>query len=223
MSKRETFYDKLFTKCSDIVAVNLPSDGLSLDAIIEDTKKIISEGSISDDIEGIKVYANKTIDWANERNLIEGGSPKDQFLKVVEEAGEIYMSFSTEEFMDGVGDTLVTLVILAKQLGYTVDELFNVDDFTTSLSKISIVRSVSPDALEHSILAMLAELSSDICRGRNDEITFKTIQNIIVEMIDTFDVNFVDCFSMAYNEIKDRKGRMIDGIFVKESDLPENQ
>lgn len=28
-----------------------------------------------------------------------------------------------------------------------------------------------------------------------------------------------DCLESAYNEIKDRKGRLIDGKFVKESDL----
>lgn len=27
------------------------------------------------------------------------------------------------------------------------------------------------------------------------------------------------CIECAYQEIKDRKGRMIDGVFVKESDL----
>ena len=35
--------------------------------------------------------------------------------------------------------------------------------------------------------------------------------------------NLNACFEAAYLEIKDRKGRMIDGIFVKEADLPENQ
>lgn len=27
------------------------------------------------------------------------------------------------------------------------------------------------------------------------------------------------CVQMAYNEIKDRKGKMIDGVFIKEADL----
>jgi hypothetical protein len=27
-----------------------------------------------------------------------------------------------------------------------------------------------------------------------------------------------DCLEIAYNDIKDRKGKMIDGIFVKEGD-----
>ena len=31
--------------------------------------------------------------------------------------------------------------------------------------------------------------------------------------------DFEECFELAYNEIKDRKGRWIDGTFVKEEDL----
>jgi len=29
------------------------------------------------------------------------------------------------------------------------------------------------------------------------------------------------CVAMAYDEIKDRKGKMVDGVFVKEEDLKE--
>lgn len=32
-------------------------------------------------------------------------------------------------------------------------------------------------------------------------------------------LDFNECLEYAYNEIKDRKGKMIDGIFVKEEDL----
>lgn len=31
--------------------------------------------------------------------------------------------------------------------------------------------------------------------------------------------NFQSCISVALNEIKDRKGKMVDGVFVKEEDL----
>lgn len=36
----------------------------------------------------------------------------------------------------------------------------------------------------------------------------------------TLGYGFADCFEVAYNEIKDRKGKWIDGTFVKEEDLP---
>ena len=34
-----------------------------------------------------------------------------------------------------------------------------------------------------------------------------------------FDLDIHDCVQAAWDEIKDRKGRMIDGVFVKEGDL----
>jgi len=33
----------------------------------------------------------------------------------------------------------------------------------------------------------------------------------------------VECLSMAYDKVSSRKGRMINGTFVKEENLPENQ
>ncbi len=35
-------------------------------------------------------------------------------------------------------------------------------------------------------------------------------------------VDFAECLKMSYNEIKDRKGKMIDGVFVKDEDLDKN-
>ncbi len=32
-----------------------------------------------------------------------------------------------------------------------------------------------------------------------------------------------ECIDVAYDEIKDRRGKMIDGVFVKESDLKEDE
>lgn len=34
--------------------------------------------------------------------------------------------------------------------------------------------------------------------------------------------SIAECFELAYNEIKNRKGKMIDGVFVKEEDLPDD-
>lgn len=34
---------------------------------------------------------------------------------------------------------------------------------------------------------------------------------------------FGDCLAIAWAEIKDRRGRMVDGIFVKAEDLEEEQ
>lgn len=43
----------------------------------------------------------------------------------------------------------------------------------------------------------------------------------MVALCATLDISIRDCIDMAYDEIKDRKGKLIDGVFVKEDDLIE--
>ena len=48
-----------------------------------------------------------------------------------------------------------------------------------------------------------------------------TIGDMIVVLINIAERNNItieDCLEQAWNDIKDRKGKMIDGIFVKEGD-----
>lgn len=36
---------------------------------------------------------------------------------------------------------------------------------------------------------------------------------------DSIDYTLTECFAEAYNEIKDRKGKMVDGVFVKDAEV----
>ena len=59
--------------------------------------------------------------------------------------------------------------------------------------------------------------------ARNDRHELKDgIGDVIVTLIILAQQNgmtLIECLEQAYNEIADRKGKMIDGVFVKESDL----
>ena len=89
--------------------------------------------------------------WSIDKGLDKGNSDR-QALKFYEEAGEIGAALSRnrmDDLKDGIGDTIVTLIILAQQHGMTIEE----------------------------------------------------------------------CLQYAYDEISQRKGRTINGTFIKESDL----
>lgn len=106
---------------------------------------------IKDDIQkraiGFDATIQNVIGWLGDRNLIEGSTPKDQYCKLIEEAGELSSSICKKRNpRDDIGDMLVVLICIATQHELTIQE----------------------------------------------------------------------CLDHAYNEIKDRKGRMVDGIFVKE-------
>lgn len=62
--------------------------------------------------------------WAKDKNL-DQAEPSKQFLKVAEEFGEIGAALARnneDDFKDAVGDTIVTLIILAQQNGTNVKE-----------------------------------------------------------------------------------------------------
>lgn len=97
------------------------------------------------------IYAGRIRQWASDRNLIEGSDVKSQFVKLMEEAGELASAIAKQrddEFADAVGDMFVVLTILSAQKGLDIEE----------------------------------------------------------------------CIAGAWLEIKDRKGRMVDGVFVKDAD-----
>jgi NTP pyrophosphatase (non-canonical NTP hydrolase) len=88
--------------------------------------------------------------WADDKGILSPDNASKQMMKVIEELGEtagaIAKNKKTEEIQDGIGDTFVTLIILAYQLGLEPSE----------------------------------------------------------------------CLERAWNEIKDRKGKTQNGIFVKD-------
>ena len=95
-------------------------------------------------------YADLIRQWAQDRNLIEGSDLKSQFVKLIEEAGELANAIGKKndiEFADAIGDMFVVLTILAAQNRMHIE----------------------------------------------------------------------DCIDGAWQEIKDRKGKMLDGIFVKDA------
>jgi NTP pyrophosphatase (non-canonical NTP hydrolase) len=72
---------------------------------------------------------NKTFDelienvkgWADDKGILKSENAPKQLMKVMEELGEtagaIAKNKATDEIQDGIGDTFVTLIILAYQLG----------------------------------------------------------------------------------------------------------
>lgn len=65
------------------------------------------------------------IGWANDRSLIKESNAPKQALKMVEEVGETcgaLIKKNETEIQDGIGDILVTVIILAEQLGYSPEK-----------------------------------------------------------------------------------------------------
>ena len=67
----------------------------------------------------------------------------------------------------------------------------------------------------------MGELANAINKGNKAD-AMDGIGDVVVTLICIsmqLDIDFNECLKMAYDEIKDRKGKMVNGMFVKEVDL----
>ena len=158
--------------------------------------------------------------WAEARNLIEGSTPKKQFIKLMEEFGELCSGVSKNKIdvvKDSIGDCFVVMVILARQ--------FNQNDLLDDMGYIYEHPNFNGDGkLERSLIDTADSFLSFFFESENRElfkakISFGFCILGLKEAADYFDLDFDECVKAAWDEIKDRKGRMIDGVFVKEGDL----
>lgn len=87
--------------------------------------------------------------WHRDRNLIDGSTDKDQYMKLIQEAGE---------------------------------------------------------------------LSDSLCKGKDIKDDIGDIMVVLINIMVRNNLTMQECLAVAYEDIKDRKGKMIDGVFVKEGD-----
>ena len=70
-------------------------------------------------------YFDMIRDWAEDKGIYESGDPKTQYIKLMEEAGEVGRAILKEdlpEVKDGIGDMVVVLTNLAELCGLTIEE-----------------------------------------------------------------------------------------------------
>lgn len=71
----------------------------------------------------------------------------------------------------------------------------------------------------------LGEEFGELCQGmakNNASQVYDSIGDMYVVLVILsmqLGVSVEECVSYAYDEIKDRKGKMVDGVFIKEADL----
>ena len=88
-----------------------------------DTNKVKDAELIHKLVSEIDMKSN-VLEWAKERDLLHNDNHTKQFMKLVEEVGELSNAILKDdkaEQIDALGDIQVVLIILAEQLGFDLD------------------------------------------------------------------------------------------------------
>ena len=73
------------------------------------------------------------------------------------------------------------------------------------------------------LIQEVGELSDNVCKGNDIKDDIGDIIVVLINIAERNNVTIAECLDQAYNDIKDRKGTMVDGIFIKETTMPEDQ
>ena len=67
------------------------------------------------------------------------------------------------------------------------------------------------------LMQELGELSDHACKGEDIRDDLGDMLVVMLNIMKRNNYSINECLQIAYDDIKDRKGKMVDGIFVKES------
>lgn len=160
----------------------------------------------------LNTYRERILGWAAERNLIEGSTPLKQLDKLFEELGEFaghVARGNKEALKDDLGDVFVVLTIVSGQVGQDMPEIAESDgEETVPWHLYAALGSLAAG------VGLLGEISEEV----QEDMYFNAF-NCWYYLVQDLGLTHEECLEQAWNDIKDRKGRMIDGVFVKEADL----
>lgn len=151
--------------------------------------------------------------WAEDRNIIKGSKPIDQAMKLFSEFGELADNIGKgRDCRDDVGDIFVVLTIMCKQMGHSINDHIGTygDSFYGTKKTVSDLASC---------LASIVEKRDELEIDNEDHIAPIDMATAHLDAI-ALDVGSTleECVQIAYDDIKDRKGLMHNGVFLKESD-----
>lgn len=154
--------------------------------------------------------------WAKERGL-DKVDARTQYTKLIEEQGELAKAIMQKNVegdsgvLDSIGDYQVTLII------YCLIRDIHIAFWKTVINP----KNFAVETIYMNLVSTSAKIIASYNKGlvtneiRNIENTFQLLSLVAGK----YDTTLEDTLELAYNEIKDRKGRLVNGVFIKEDDF----
>ena len=150
--------------------------------------------------------------WATDRNIIKGSKPIDQAMKLFSEFGELADNVGKgRDCRDDIGDVFVVLTIMCSQLGASISQpIF-------SSNKDILPKDITKNQVSK-LGQQLTDLGLSVRYKSMPAHIFSNAIGLLEIIAEHHNTSLEECVQIAYDDIKDRKGLMHGGLFIKESD-----
>ena len=161
--------------------------------------------------------------WAKERGIFDKSTPFDQLLKTHEEVGELIKACYDNDkpaIQDAIGDTMICLInycyFVFKNKDFTI-EIINARYMFDSFEGSSTINYLG--YIAKTLIGLFNEeflLQENNNCPRNVFFRLSHISQLLEKIAQDENTTLEECLNIAYNEIKNRTGKMINGKFVKD-------
>lgn len=158
--------------------------------------------------------------WAKDRGILEGDGHK-QGLYLISEFGELVDSClkdNRDGVLDAIGDMLVVMIIYSHQTQLYAPFSAWLNSESAGLMydlerTLYSLKSVVNGLVVHEKVNPLNE--NPLSRKERED-NLNIVICTLAKLATHYDSTLHECLILAYEEIKDRKGKTVDGVFVKE-------
>ncbi|WP_439236749.1 hypothetical protein [Lonepinella koalarum] len=161
--------------------------------------------------------------WVEESYLIYASNlhkPFNGLVKNIDELIKWHNCNDLEKIKNTIGHCFIYTLFMFEsvarggdRLRFYINEIFQYYELSQEKNSVEAVSS-------NFLLYQLGKVKTDFyIKDVYAAVKIGLIVQNLVHYSHNQGLDFKDCVQHAYNQIKDRKGKMIDGVFVKEEDL----
>ena len=162
--------------------------------------------------------------WAKERGIFDKSTPFHQLLKTHEEVGELIKACYDNDrsaIQDAIGDVIVTLINYC----YMVDG--DAVSFFSKYKKTTYDKYAKAIYTSLTINENLSGLMRSTCVyktkiSHSTRLCISLILDSLYTLAYLYNTTLEECLNIAYNEIKNRTGKIINSKFVKDEKQKSN-
>lgn len=176
-------------------------------------------------VASVRAYAHLFSRWAADKHFRDHGTLSGQLKKLAEELDELKASLEDgSDPSDDIGDGIVVCSVIAYMLDVDVAaalerqyQTMHGQRYVSGDSQISMESRINGLRACWKMIefSLLDRKDNDWMTNRLAEYAFR-----LCDVADASGLWVPDCLETAWLDIRHRTGRMIDGAFVKQADLP---
>lgn len=157
-------------------------------------------------------FIPKVHTWAEERNIINGSNLDKETLKLVSKCGKLINFLDNGEVCtNAIGYCLIQMIIICRMQNITFDACLK---FTKAIKD---ERVADPKIAALLVFKNIGQLAENVSTRKDIKADIGYLLIYLTALTTSLQLSMKECVESSFNEIKDSKEIMFDGVMIDEA------